>query len=112
MSRDLEAESVVITHTPIVASSAVATAAIYHGPAGPPGEIGDRGPEGPPGPAGEQGPTGATIAGQDDPFLALAQALERITELEEELEQARKPWRGPDRKTRLERGWTGARFTD
>lgn len=40
-------------------------------------------------------------------------ALARITELEAELDDARQPWRGPDRKTRLERGWTpSGKFTD
>lgn len=42
----------------------------------------------------------------------LATARARIAELEEELED-QQPWRGPDRKTRLERGWQPAgKFTD
>lgn len=38
---------------------------------------------------------------------------ERIAELEEELERANHPFLGPNRKTRLERGWQPAgKFTD
>ena len=55
----------------------------------------------------------------DEPYkpqaleLACRWALGRIEELEEELERVRQPWRGPDRKTRLERGWQPAgKFTD
>lgn len=48
----------------------------------------------------------ALVADLQDELKA---AKERISDLEEQLEDARRPWRGPDRKARLERGWTPSR---
>lgn len=42
----------------------------------------------------------------------LAAAHEEIAELKDRLEKAERPWRGPDRKSRLERGWTPSRWTE